>query len=185
MVREKHSLSIERDLWDLAKSNNANISKLLEEAIDFRFGQSSNKFMKGISNCFRCKKKISLSDVSVIMAGPWIQGDHFGTDGPDENMLFFIAHCKDCKPVYDEIQEKCKESCGYELSNQQLSDLINLVRESDGIDEEMVSLTQVGLVVSVNKRKFLAKLKGMSLKELDNYLEDNKEEFKGKIDNLN
>ncbi len=115
MVKEKHTISVNPETWELAKQNDANFSELLEEIVNIKYGIIKNLILNGGGICFLCKKKIKLYEGKRSM---------FPTE---DKTLMLVSHCREC---YSKLDTTKIQSSSAEVYPREFLELMNDVNDN-------------------------------------------------------
>ena len=172
MTKRKCTLSVREELWNLAKMNNANVSKLLETAIELRYGHLNEILNKGLGYCYRkdCGRKIELNELrlSVIkLVGKEILEVH-----PEQvltkeeketvherTMFFFYAMCPEC------LDKLIQYGIGTEKTILKPTDLFKLLEDMKKITNinEYLTISSKGQIIIHDAYEFVAITNGITV----------------------
>ncbi len=142
MVKTKHTVSIEPELWELAKSGGANVSELVEQSITLRYG-AIKTVMEGASYCFKCKKRIVKDEVTREFVPTNV------------NTIWIMTKCKKC---YDKLIQYRTEN---NIENPELAVTLEyFLRFMKDVNDKpealrLISVAEKGLVICSSKNKFI------------------------------
>ncbi len=173
-MKKKCTLSIAQELWDLAKTNNANVSKLLETSIEMKYGHLADILNKGFGYCFikNCGKKIEMEDLKLSLIK--LVGKEITEAHPDQTltkeeredlhkrtMFFFYAMCPKC---LDKMVQRGK---GIEKTILKPADLFKLLEDMKKINNinEYLTVPAKGQIWINDAYEFVAITNGISVSQ--------------------
>lgn len=179
MAKKKCTLSIEQDLWDLAKINNANVSEMVSDIIELRFGHLHKFLNIGLGYCFHkdCGKKIGLHELNISVIR--LIGNEILRVYPKQKltieeknillkrtMFFFYAMCDECLEKISTISKDIEQTL---MKPADLFVLLRNMRKVPNIDD-YYTIPAKGQVWISNAYEFTAITEGISVSELENEL---------------
>lgn len=144
-MKQKHTISVSEEQWNLAKESGINVSQLVEETVSLRCG-SIKKVIEASSFCFGCKSKIKIGEVVIDFT-------------PMENQLWIFSRCKGCSDKIKihriKTNQQDKET---EVTHTFFSEFMKDINDNAEA-QKLLNVIEPGLVVVSSRDKLLGILK--------------------------